>query len=354
MLATLAVALGASAQVDFRHITFDEAKTAAKAEGKLIFVDFYTQWCGPCKLLAKKVFPTKEIGDYMNPRFISLKLDAEAEGANLAKEIEVTAYPTLAVFDADGNILGRFEGFKEGVQFISAVEACTNPDLSPERVMERYEAGERDAKLVLAYADLMINKTRSYETGPQIIDEYYASLSEDAKKDPENSYLYLQYLYDYNSPRAQYLLSHKDVIPADKKQALDELIDNLYIGQAYKYMTTNEVKGSAETRKAYDAFKKDTAANGMSDKLANMLLIADKRAELDDVAFIAFCDNNFSKLTPDEQGYLVSGMKTLLPLDTEEQKKLATDFMRRHLAELSSPALVSAAYSIYEIDAPKH
>ena len=133
----------AAAQTEFRHITFDEAKTAAKAEGKLIFVDFYTQWCGPCKRMAANVFPKKEIGDYLNPNFVCLKLDAEAEGAALAKTVEVKAYPTLMVFDADGNKLGSFAGMKDGQDFITAVEMCKNPELSPERVTARYEAGER-------------------------------------------------------------------------------------------------------------------------------------------------------------------------------------------------------------------
>ena len=41
------IALGQG--VNFEHITFDEALAKAKAENKLIFMDCYTTWCGPCK-----------------------------------------------------------------------------------------------------------------------------------------------------------------------------------------------------------------------------------------------------------------------------------------------------------------
>jgi len=42
------LALPVLAQTNFRHITFDEALAAAKAENKMVFIDFYTSWCGPC------------------------------------------------------------------------------------------------------------------------------------------------------------------------------------------------------------------------------------------------------------------------------------------------------------------
>ena len=54
--------------VNFRDITFEEALKQAKSENKLVFMDCYTSWCGPCKNMADKVFPQKAAGDYFNPR----------------------------------------------------------------------------------------------------------------------------------------------------------------------------------------------------------------------------------------------------------------------------------------------
>lgn len=91
--------LPAAAQTDFRHITFDEALQAAKKEKKHVFIDFYTDWCGPCKRMSREVFPQKSVGDFMNARFVCLKLNAEKEGVELAKKYGVKAYPTYYVID---------------------------------------------------------------------------------------------------------------------------------------------------------------------------------------------------------------------------------------------------------------
>ena len=58
-LLVLSLSFRADAQTEFRHISFDEAKTAAKAEGKFIFIDFFTTWCGPCKAAIAENEPLK-------------------------------------------------------------------------------------------------------------------------------------------------------------------------------------------------------------------------------------------------------------------------------------------------------
>lgn len=62
---------------NFRDLSFDEGLAAARAEGKLLFVDCYTTWCGPCKNMTNNVFPQKAAGDYFNPRFVCIKVDME-------------------------------------------------------------------------------------------------------------------------------------------------------------------------------------------------------------------------------------------------------------------------------------
>ena len=43
--------LSLMAQTSFRDFTYKEALAAAKTEKKLVFIDFYTDWCGPCKMM---------------------------------------------------------------------------------------------------------------------------------------------------------------------------------------------------------------------------------------------------------------------------------------------------------------
>ena len=63
--------------VAFEELTFQEALAKAKQNNKLLFVDCYTSWCGPCKMLAREVFTNNEVADYFNAHFISLKVDCE-------------------------------------------------------------------------------------------------------------------------------------------------------------------------------------------------------------------------------------------------------------------------------------
>ena len=63
--------------VQFQELTFQEALNKAKAENKLVFVDCYTSWCGPCKYMLNNVFVLPEVGEFFNEHFVNVKYDME-------------------------------------------------------------------------------------------------------------------------------------------------------------------------------------------------------------------------------------------------------------------------------------
>ncbi len=108
--------------IEFDQLTFAELLKKAKDEGKLVFIDCYTSWCGPCRAMANSVFPKEEVGNYFNTRFINAKMDMEkGEGKEVAKKYKINAFPTLLFLDSDGNLIERLIGYKSPEALLKAV-----------------------------------------------------------------------------------------------------------------------------------------------------------------------------------------------------------------------------------------
>ena len=89
--------------IQFFNGTFKEALAKAKKENKMVMMDCYTTWCGPCKMLKKQVFVDKALGDYMNEKYVCIAMDYEnGEGPAVAQIYPVDGYPTLYFMDSAG------------------------------------------------------------------------------------------------------------------------------------------------------------------------------------------------------------------------------------------------------------
>ncbi len=144
--------------IDFKHIPFEEALELAKAEDKLIFIDFYTEWCGPCKKLAAGPFKEEANGDFYNKNFINLKLDAEKEGKVAAKRYAVTAYPTLLFVNGDGDIVHSGVGVKNGHDMIGFGKEALNASTSKysrEKLIEMFPNKQDDEDFLKMYYQKM-------------------------------------------------------------------------------------------------------------------------------------------------------------------------------------------------------
>jgi thioredoxin-related protein len=98
--------------IQFFRGNWNDAIALAKKENKLIFLDVYATWCGPCKRLKKYVFSDKNVGTYFNEKFINVTIDAEkSEGIPISEQFNVTSYPTLIFIDQTGKLLHKMEGY---------------------------------------------------------------------------------------------------------------------------------------------------------------------------------------------------------------------------------------------------
>lgn len=154
ILLLLTITLGnATAQgIEFFHGEWKAALEEAQKADKLIFIDAYAKWCGPCKRMAKNVFPQPEVGKFFNDNFINLKLDMEeSDGRSFGSKYAVTAFPTLFFLSPDGKIVKKTTGGRDEAGLIAlGKEAILGWDKSGDYA-EKYEAGDRDYDLVLNY-----------------------------------------------------------------------------------------------------------------------------------------------------------------------------------------------------------
>lgn len=109
-----------TAGIAFFHGTWAEALAKSKTEKKLIFLDAYAAWCGPCKTMAKYTFTEKEVGDFFNANFINVKMDMEKdpEGRRLSTKYGLRAYPTLYFINGDEDVVHQALGMQKPAQLI--------------------------------------------------------------------------------------------------------------------------------------------------------------------------------------------------------------------------------------------
>ena len=158
----------------FHDMTLPEAQAKAEQEGKLVFVDCYTPWCGPCKAMAKNIFPLDSCGQYMNPRFVSVMKDLEAEdNVYIAEKYGVKIYPTFLILRPDGSLYHRIVGgaVKTAGKFIDRVENA----LKLGEFESRFANGERGADFMIEYVSAI--DARSPQEIIRVLDAYIPGLS---------------------------------------------------------------------------------------------------------------------------------------------------------------------------------
>ena len=183
----------------------------AQKENKLIFMDCYTSWCGPCKALAKNVFTQEKVGEFFNPRFINVKYDMEkGDGKMLNEKYKkyIVGYPTLLLLNAEGDVLQQLAGFKEAYELIEGIkQASEGKDLFS--LAAEYQQGNREIGFMKDFIQ-SLNNAFLKDSVARVANQYIRTLSpKDLDKDDVWE-VFGSYVTDVRSDAFEYLVNNAD------------------------------------------------------------------------------------------------------------------------------------------------
>lgn len=270
--------------------TFQQGVQKALSGKKLIFMDCYTSWCGPCKLMASQVFTKEVVGNFMNPNYVSLKVNMEkGEGLELVKKLQISAYPTFIIFDSHGNELGRFLGSCKEEEFIEKVKKAS-VDSSSAEMDKRFANGERDEKFLHEYLKTL---------GSAYKRDQCSLVAEALLKDKESSFaddailsdIFMKYISDPFTPAFIYtvknpakLIARFGDVPVRMKT------QNVWRSYPQSLITTINEKTTIDSEKFEKLLKlmnECEVKNKEEIRLETLITLAEKQSDWD--SYVKYC-----------------------------------------------------------------
>ncbi len=239
-----------SNEIHFMSGTYAEVLAKAKAENKVVMIDFFTDWCKWCVELDKKVYTVDEVADFANTNQVNWKIDAEkGEGIELAKKFGVSGYPTVLYVNSDGEEIDRIVGYFPAKEFLP--------------LMKDYVSGKNTMKsLKQTLSTNPDDVEANFRLGKKTAD---AGNMEEAKKyfdkvvtlDPGNK-------SGWTDDAELYLAQIKNT-PADIEAFINKYPDSDLAKQAYIYLAEVSLEGNDYT-KADGYYKKLFDKYGKNDE----------------------------------------------------------------------------------------
>ena len=151
------------AQIDYSNkgiqwtkgLNWDQLKSKAKKENKLIFIDCYTTWCVPCKRMDFEVYNSAKIAEYVNKKFISIRMQMDSakndeeyvkamynQASEFKKIYKINSYPTFLFFSSDGAIVDRGMGFKNAICFLDLERMASSSEQQFYTSVNKYYSGQ--------------------------------------------------------------------------------------------------------------------------------------------------------------------------------------------------------------------
>lgn len=138
---------------EINWVSLEEAIELQKKTPKKIMMDVYTVWCGPCKMLDKNTFHNPDVVDYVNKNYYAVKFNGEGNDVvqykdksysnpsynearaktrnsahELARYLQISAYPTIVFFDENADVIAPIRGYQQPKQLELYLKLFKNDD----------------------------------------------------------------------------------------------------------------------------------------------------------------------------------------------------------------------------------
>ncbi|RZT96204.1 thioredoxin [Ancylomarina subtilis] len=313
--------------VEFEHAKWDKVLKKAKKSNKLIFVDCYTSWCGPCKMMAKDVFTQDHVADYFNANFVNYKLDMEkGEGPALKPGWKINAYPTFLVINAKGEVIHRVVGAYSADEFIAYIKEAQSDDKNFAALQKEYEAGKRDGEFMFSYLRSLRMANLGKEEAEKA-DAYISSLNKEDLLKKENWNIVKYFMRNPATNEFRFVVKNRnqlaEVVGADE---IDSKIYKTYNKKIEEYSYFYPGEGREYDKAGFDTLIIDLQ-NSNYDRASELIAIALK--------------NEYSRLNDwDKYVYTVDAALDFSLLNKNENKYRYFDSAASTIAKVSKDKMM--------------
>lgn len=160
----------------------DEALDQARREQKLVLLDGFAHWCGPCRIMEKFTYPDPGVQAALSEHFVPLKVNVD-DDPYLAQRFQLRALPTTLVLDAYGVPLLRQSGLLDPASLKLVLESGRRKGAESEAALDQLRAAATTPSATLDLGEELLRRRRYDDASSSLQKAWASSLPEDEDDD---------------------------------------------------------------------------------------------------------------------------------------------------------------------------